>query len=233
MAGRLSVGLVAVAFLVGTVRGQSLIDELDNNIQKNTKICEGYLDTVGTAFDDGGIEGLTKAAYTLAVDNPVGPYIWCYKNISKDVRPGEIVRLLSPYLPANTTLKDSTTVADPSIFLSKIQEAAQRAMDTCCGAPNYFNFSLPCNQSASMSGSMYFDSEREFIGTSEKYPGTENSYLLCGCPVNNISKTQRNNTYAETYLAGTGSSESSASSLSTSVVLLLLLMVVACNIKYM
>lgn len=225
--------VVVVALLIALVRGQDLRAELDNIIQENTKICEGYLSTVGDAFDQGGVEGLTRAAYTLAVDNPLGPYIWCYKNIAKDVRPGEIVRLLSPYLPANTTLKDSTTIADPSKFLNKIKEVAQAAMDNCCGAPNYFNFSLPFNQNKSMGGSMYFDSEREFIGTSEKYPGSTDSYFFCGCPVTNIANTPRNNTYAELYLAGSpvapvspspGTSASSFATLSSSVVLMVLVM---------
>lgn len=221
--------LLLLALLFGSVLCQEQSDDLrkQDTIEQNTRICEEYLNTVGTAFDEGGVDGLTKAAYTLAVDNPVGPYIWCYKNITKDVRPGEIVRLLSPYLPSNTTLKDSTTVVDPSKFLTKIDSVAKQAIANCCGAPNYFNFSLPFNQNKSMIGSMYFDSERDFIGTSEKYPGTTDSYFFCGCPVRNVATTPRNNTYAELYLAGTPAvSACPLAIVSTFAVMLGLLMII-------
>lgn len=187
---------------------------------------KGYLQDIGTSFDQGGIEGLTKTAYTLAVDNPTGPYIWCYKNIADGAKPGELVRLLSPYLPSNTSLADSTTLANPSLFLNKIEEVSQLAMDTCCGAPNYFDFSLPFNQSQSMAGSMLFDGEREYIGTSEKLPGTEDSYFFCGCAVTELADTPRNNTYAEMYLAATGSPVSSSSLTLGSLSAVLMLMVV-------
>jgi hypothetical protein len=185
------------------------------DVDENTKICQNYLSEADSSYARGGVDALTLTAFTLAVENPTGPYLWCYKNITKDVQGADIVRLLSPYLPANVTLSQSTTDRSPTRFLNKIEEVARTAVDSCCGDNNLFNFSLPFNQTRSMVGSMFFDSERDYIGMTEALPsdqgGTPTSYFFCGCSITGIDSSPRNNTYAEMYLAQNTASPTSGS----------------------
>jgi hypothetical protein len=185
------------------------------DVGENTEICKNYLSEADSSYARGGVDALTLTAFTLAVENPTGPYLWCYKNITKDVQGTDIVRLLSPYLPANVTLSQSTTDKSPTRFLNKVEEVARTAVENCCGDDNLFNFSLPFNQTRSMVGSMFFDSERDYIGMTEALPsdqgGAPSSYFFCGCSVTGIESSPRNNTFAEMYLAQNTASPTSGS----------------------
>ena len=225
---RCSRSIALVSLLVPLV---TQAQDLFQDVQENTEICRQYLSEADASYQSGGVDGLTLTAFTLAVENPTGPYLWCYKNITKDVQGTDIVRLLSPYLPANVTLLQSTTDNSPTRFLNKVEDVAKTAVENCCGDTKLFNFSLPFNQTRSMAGSMFFNSERDYIGMTEAIPsgqgGTPSSYFFCGCSITGIDSAPRNNTYAEMYLAQNMASPTSGSMYHRKITMCLSVAVVA------
>jgi hypothetical protein len=172
------------------------VDENQRDIYKD--ICTGYISTVRASFTTGGLPGLTRSAYQLAVDNPTGPYLSCTE-IYPGVSGPDIRVLVNPFLPLNKTLAELSAVQGSSDLTKALELSAEKAIDSCCGG-ELISFGLPFNQSESHSGSIVVaEAERDFIAFSEEL--NDSTYIFCGCPITDVPDGERNNTLALEYLS--------------------------------
>lgn len=177
---------------------------VDENQRESYKdVCTGYISTVKASFTTGGLPGLTRSAYQLAVDNPTGPYLSCTE-IYPGVSGPDIRVLVNPFIPSNKTLAESSPVQGSSDLTKALEMSAEKAIDSCCG--ELISFGLPFNQSESQSGSIVVaEAERDFIAFAEEL--NDSTYIFCGCPITGVPEGERNNTLALEYLSQTASQE--------------------------
>lgn len=163
--------------------------------------CTTYLNNAERSFAEGGFSGLVLDAYKSYLDNPTGPYIFCYKNIPEDISTNisQIERFVHPYL-ANETLQASMSVQPAQLaqqYYDGYELAVNQSRSTCCG--EYFQFSLPFNQTASEADGLPTLSNvtREYVGLAETYQQNgERAYFFCACPFTGVPSGPRDNSNA-------------------------------------
>lgn len=196
-------GFVLLLIQSRTTNAQEMTMVDGNQRDSYKDVCTGYISTVKASYTTGGgLPGLTRSAYQLAVDNPTGPYISCTQ-IYPGISGSDIRVLVNPFLPSNKTLAELSQGSSESLTKA-LETSAEKAIDSCCG--ELLSFGLPFNQTESQNGTIVVaEAERDFIGFAEEL--NDSTYIFCGCPITDVSDGERNNTLALEYLSQNVSEE--------------------------
>ncbi len=212
---------VVTAIVLGSthvVTGQN-----DTQVAANYAACEGYMTDLQAAFANGdSMDDIRDVAYDQYVQNPSGPYVFCWERTPDEPADDASLMILSvhPYLSPRT-LGELVEGKEKSFVDNKEQVLLDNIQNELGLFFNYTEaFDQVATQAADKGGVDVIvpsGQEQTILGFIEEDPGNPDLLVNCGCRFTGVPPGERLDDNVASLKSGT----SRAGALSTTLVLLL------------